>query len=234
MENLFLKQLEGTGDYKSMDQVLILYRKYAIEVNFFQSQSTGTGWRAIKMISYLTLRWTTGGLKETQMLMNEQKAICLTMSSFLQATDSHLSLIWTLEPEYQQHQNWLYCKEQRVWINFLSITPTLNYWKNHYDASISDIDNIDSDSGAAAIKQLPPSKWQWAANFATGFIGNNHMRAKRGEMVLPTCPLCYSAIEKNFPSSLLLKCWCHYICHGQKCVKPSKPHQHQTPLQRPC
>ena len=79
------------------------------------------------------------------------------------------------------------------WVSGSTITQS-NYWKNKHDAPISDIHDIDRDSGAAAIKRLPPSKRQWAAKFAIGFIGNNHMRAKRGEIVLPTCPLCNSEI----------------------------------------
>ena len=79
---------------------------------------------------------------------------------------------------------------------------TLHYWKNHHNAPISDINHIEWDSGAAAIRRLTPSKRRWAAKFATGFIGNNHMRTKRGEIVSPTCPLCNSIIEKT----------CHILC----------------------
>ena len=70
------------------------------------------------------------------------------MTSFLQATGSHWSLSINNMKTASIAKNDLY--------ESILSPQTLNYWKKHHDAPISDIDDIDWDSGAAAIKQLPP------------------------------------------------------------------------------
>ena len=74
---------------------------------------------------------------------------------------------------------------------------TIKYWKNHHDTLIAKVSEVNWESGSKAIKRLTPSKQRWAAKFASGCIGNNHMRAKRGEIVSPQCQLCDAPIEKT-------------------------------------
>ena len=73
----------------------------------------------------------------------------------------------------------------------------IRYWETHHDTPINKVSEVDWESGSKAIKRLPLSKQRWAAKFASGSIGNNHMRAKRGEIVSPQCQLCNASIEKS-------------------------------------